>query len=349
MKRVGCLYDKMLDKELIRNSIHDALRHKKKTRPINEVLNNINYYVEYFYKEIKNRNYTFTKGYIKTILNSGKQRKIQVPSLKDHIMHHIIVSVLKPIIQKSMYEWNCGVIPNRGCIYAKSKLEKIISKHKPKYVLKVDIKKYFHNIDTNVLLGQLGRRIKDREFLNLISNLLNTANDNSGKGIPIGFYTSQWLSNFYLQDLDYFIKQELKAKWYFRYMDDLVILGNNKRELHRFKSKIFKYMKDHLKLEPNNKYQVFPHNKRHIDFVGYLFYQDKTKLRKRTFKIFKRRLRIIKSKKYNIHHCRSYMSLRGWLVHCCCGKKFLRKHEPLNLYSKVTNYISKVDRYGCMA
>lgn len=333
----------MLDKNLIRRAINKALIHKEKTKDIVHILDNKEEYVDKYYNKLVNEEHKFKLGYFKTINSSQKNRKIQVPTLNDHIVQHIIMQVLSPVIMKGMYKWNCGVIPRRGPIYAQNYLDKVIKRHNPKYVFKMDIKEFFHNVDTDILIKQLERRIKDKKFISFMKDMLETANQNTKKGIPIGFYSSQWLSNFYLQDLDHYIKQELGAKWYVRYMDDLVILGDNKRQLHRFKNKIFRYMRDVLKISPNRKYQVFPLRSRHIDFVGYLIGETEIKLRKRTFKIFKRRMNALK-KNINIFLCRSYMSLRGWLVHCDIGRKFLKNHEPPDFYNKIKNYISKRDK-----
>lgn len=343
MKRVGYLYNDMLDKNLIRRAIIKGLTHKQEHRGIEEVLDNIEKYVDMFYDKLANNNHKFKVGYFKTIESEQKQRLIQVPELHDHIMQHIMMQVLEPVIMKGMYKWNSGVIPNRGPVYAKRYVERVIKRYKPKYVLKLDIKKYFHNIDTNILITQLERKIKDKRFMDLIKDMLNTANQGTGVGIPIGFYSSQWLSNFYLEGLDNFIKQELKVQYYIRYMDDLVLMGNNKRQLQRIKVRLFKYMKVKLNIEPNNKHQVFPLKSRHIDFVGYLIGETSVRLRKRTFKLFKRRLRALK-KNINIFLCRSYMSLRGWLTHCGKGIRYLRNNEPRWLCLKIKNYISKKDK-----
>ena len=85
------------------------------------------------------------------------------------------------------------------------------------------------------MLNQLKEKYKDRYFINLLDNLFKVGSDENNKGLPIGFYSSQILSNFYLNKLDFYIKQELKVKVYVRYVDDMVILHNNKRELNKIK------------------------------------------------------------------------------------------------------------------
>lgn len=70
------------------------------------------------------------------------------------------------------------------------------------------------------------RVIKDRDTLDLIDKII----DSTDKGVPIGNYTSQWFANFFLQDLDHYIKEELKVPYYLRYMDDMVLFHRNKKD-----------------------------------------------------------------------------------------------------------------------
>ena len=115
-------------------------------------------------------------------------------------------------------------------------------------------------------------------------DLLYKIIDTTETGLPIGFYTSQWFSNFYLMDFDHFVKEKLKARHYIRYMDDIVILSSNKKKLHKMKEEIINYLDQELNLKLKNNYQVFRFdyvkNKKHygrdIDFMGFRFFRNKT-------------------------------------------------------------------------
>ena len=86
-----------------------------------------------------------------------------------------------------------------------------------------------------------------------------------------GNYTSQWFANFYLQDLDHYIKEDLKIPYYIRYMDDMVLFHRNKKELHKARVKIEEFLKNEdLKLKEN--WQLFKTDSRPIDFLGYKFF-----------------------------------------------------------------------------
>ncbi len=113
--------------------------------------------------------------------------------------------------------------------------------------------------------------------------------------MPLGNLTSQFFANVYLNELDYFIKHELKAKYYIRYVDDFIILHNSKLQLEIWKRQIDKFLRETLKLELHpHKSRIIPLSKG-IDFVGFRSYWHFKLLRKRNVcKIF------AKVKKYKL-------------------------------------------------
>ena len=165
------------------------------------------------------------------------------------------------------------------------------------------------------------RKIKDKKVIDLIEKILK----NGGEGLPIGYYTSQWFSNFFLEGFDHFVKEELKIKYYVRYVDDMVLLDTNKRRLRKAIVEIEKYLQGiGLKLKPN--YQVWKVHSRPIDFVGFRFYKEKTLLRKKIFFRLCRRVRSVKKANYiTVHQAQGILSLLGWLTHID-GCKFYKEN-----------------------
>lgn len=99
------------------------------------------------------------------------------------------------------------------------------------YILKMDVRKYFQSINKNVLYSIILRKVKDEKLLRVIREVIfSTDGENSETGIAIGNYTSQVFANIYLNEVDQYIKHELRVKYYFRYMDDSVILLKTKDE-----------------------------------------------------------------------------------------------------------------------
>lgn len=153
------------------------------------------------------------------------------------------------------------------------------------------------------------------------------------KDYLFGNYTSQWFANFFLQDLDHYIKEELKVPYYLRYMDDMVLFHRNKKELHKIKDKIEAFLKNEdLKLKEN--WQLFKTESRPLDFLGYRFYRGYTTLRKSNFLRIKRRYKKISKKKILTYKDASAsLSYYGWLKHCNSynfNRKYVKPYVDLN-------------------
>ena len=179
------------------------------------------------------------------------------------------------------------------------------------------------------------RRIfKDDDLLWLLDEIIDSTP--GGVGIPIGNYLSQYGGNFYLSSFDHWIKEVKKVKYYFRYMDDIVIFGSNKEELHKLRLDIEEYLRDELKLKIKENWQVFPTYIRGVDFVGYRFFFDYTLLRKSTCKNFKKKMNKIKKKCFsgeqmNYSEWCSINSYKGWLMWCDSyrlSKKYIEPIQP---------------------
>lgn len=118
------------------------------------------------------------------------------------------------------------------------------------YALKADIRHYFDTIDHEILSDIIKRKIKDKSVLWLIRTIMkNHKVEVVGKGMPIGNLTSQFFANVYLNELDYFVKHKLRARYYLRYVDDFIILHKDKETLEKWKSEIDTYLKNNLKID----------------------------------------------------------------------------------------------------
>lgn len=144
------------------------------------------------------------------------------------------------------------------------------------YILKMDIRKYFENINKDILFKILLKKIKDKKLIWLIKEILYS---NKGeRGLPIGNYTSQMFANIYLNEADQYIKNELHCKYSFRYMDDEIILLKTKQEAKEVLEKIQKFLQEKLELELNSKTQIFK-NKQGVNFCGYKINEYRLKIR----------------------------------------------------------------------
>lgn len=279
MKRIGHLYEKICEIENIKTAILKASKGKRRRDDVKRILADIPKYAELVQHQLLTETFEpadYRTGTVKEG-SSRKTREIFKPNFfPDQIVHWAIMLQLQPVLRKGMYEITCGSIPGRGVHYGKKFIERWLEKDRKntRYYLKLDISKFYPSIDTGRLEQKLATKIKDKRLQELIHKILVKSS-----GLPIGILMSQWFANFYLQDLDHFIKQDLKAIYYVRYMDDMVIFGPNKRKLHRMREAIAaKLANEHLRLKPN--WQVYKTDKEPLDFVGFRFHRGHTTLRK---------------------------------------------------------------------
>lgn len=261
-----------------------------------------------------------TSEYTTFTIYEPKERIIfRLPYYPDRITHHAIMNILEPLFVSVFTADTYSCIKGKGIHAAANAVKQALKdRSATKYCLKLDIKKFYPNIDHDVLKILLRRKIKDQDLLWLLDEIID-----STEGLPIGNYLSQYFANFYLTYFDHWMKQDKAVKYYFRYADDLVILSDSKEYLHQLLSDIRIYMTENLKLQIKSNYQVFPVDDRGIDFVGYVFRHTHVLLRKSIKQNFARMLKKNKN-------AQSIASYNGWAVHCN-SKNLLKKllHENL--------------------
>ena len=344
MKRVGYIYEKIYDKDNIRTAIYKAAKGKSAKRNVKFILDNIEVYVDKLHNELKNETYRLSENRIKYIKDGPRQKEriITVPAFyPDQVIHWALTLQIQSVMSKGMYYYNCGSVPGKGAIFAKKYVEKAL-KTNPKYALKIDIKKFFPSISNEKLKQLFRRKIKDDKALKLIDAII----DNGGKGLPIGYYTSQWFSNFYLEELDHFIKEIIRIEYYVRYVDDMILFSNNKRKLHQTKDMIEEFLAgNEYRIRIKDNWQVFQVSKRPIDFCGYQMRTGLTKLRKHIFIRLNRCSRKL-SKKTTLKNARSLVSMLGWLMHATNGKSYIQKHiNSRTDVDALKRYIGRIQKY----
>lgn len=348
-KRIGYLYERLCDRDLIRTAIIVGSRGKRKRRDVIRVLKDADSYTEQMYRLVSQGKFSPTPPKPKKIidLSSRKERTISiVPFYPDGIMHQMLVSVMKDVLMRGMYPYTCASIPGRGGKYAADYVKRALKHPKnTKYCLKLDIKKYYPSISVSCLMNELRRKIKDERFLSVVESVVSQSADG---GLAIGYYINQWLANFYLEPLDHYIVSLPGVRYYVRYMDDMVILGPNKRKLHRARKEIEKFAQDRLRLHIKGNWQVFPVSARGIDFVGYRFYHTHTILRRRNFLKFVRQCRKIHKSNENgkalrFREAAGFISRFGALKHCdsCIMRKKYASGIEIKKLKNVVREMSK--------
>ena len=257
-------------------------------------------------------------------ITDPKQRHIHKADVRDRILHHAVYRVLYPIFDKSFIfdSYSCRL--NKGTHKAVARLENFARKVSKNYTspcfgLKCDIKKFFDSVDHTILYEIVERRIGDKDVLWLLREIIDSFNlalpdvqierererRPAGRGIPIGNLTSQLFANIYLNELDKFIKHELRCRNYLRYCDDFVILSSDLTYLENIVPEIEKILKNRLKLKLHKDKITIRKLRQGIDFLGYVVLPNCKVLRTKT----KRRM----LERANSRNLPSYL---GLLKHC---------------------------------
>ncbi len=333
MKRVGNIYSKITSKENIARAFSNAAKRKHERRVVKDIMNNLNYYINDVQQMLVNKTY-IPNPYIILKIQDGTRKKERIifkPKFyPDQIIHWALMQQIEPIIMKGMYDLCCASVKNRGILRASRYLKRILvnDRKNTKYCLKLDIKKFYPSLDKEILKQKFRKKIKDNDVLYLLDMIIDSSED----GVPIGNYTSQWFANFYLQDLDHYIKEKLQVKYYVRYMDDMLLFHRNKKELHKIRLAINEFLvKEHLRIKEN--WQLFKVDSRPLDFIGYRFYRGYTTLRDSNFLRIKRRIKkVYKKKKMTYLDACAIISYVGWLKHCDSN---MFKNKYLNPYINI--------------
>lgn len=309
MKSYNHLFEKLISYENIELALNNAAKRKHTRGDVQFIFSNKKLHIEQVISILKNNKF---KPQIHNLVEihdgiNKKKRYIIQPYfyrnqygnvVYEQIIHHAVVQILRPIFEKSMYFHSNGSIPGRGCHTGKKYLDKCIRENKNspkiKYFFKGDIHHYYQSVNINLLKEKLKVKIHDEKFLQVVfaildSNIAFYKKEKVNVGLPIGFYSSQWFANFYLEEFDHYVKETLRVPYYFRYMDDFLIFHPNKKELWEKVEQIKNFFDTHsISLKPNYKLAQFHYINQKtgkelgepVDFMGFKFYRNRTVLRK---------------------------------------------------------------------
>lgn len=329
-KTIRNIFDQKLTFEKLIEAEERASLGKKKRKEIILFEMDLETNITKILNEIKSGNYRFG-NYREFIIYEPKKRLIKSLPYRDRIVHQwYIVEFIKPFYFPRFIRDSYACIDNRGTHAAVLRVQKYMRKMKKTYgnyyVLKCDIKKFFYSINIDILISILSKKIKDKKLFEFTKLILQSKDK---KGIPIGNYTSQFFANIYLNELDYYIKDVLKIKYYVRYMDDFILLLDNKEKAKEVNKKINDYVCSKLDLELNRKTRYYP-SKEGIDFCGYRIFENYILLRKR----FKRKMKKTIKKWNKLYHDNKINMKKMELSY----NSFLAHASHANSY----NYICKI-------
>lgn len=256
--------------------------------------------------------HTYTHGsYQAFSINDPKPRRIHKASVGDRLVHHAIYRILYPLFDRVFISDSYSCRVSKGQHRAINRFREFSRKVSNNntgqcWILKCDIRKFFNNIDHEVLIRILNKRVQDKNCLNLLVNIIKSFSIKEGKGLPLGNLTSQLLVNIYMNEFDQFMKHKIKAKYYIRYADDFVILSQDKTWLEELLPMIEDFLSKRLKLDLHpNKVSICTFASG-IDFLGWIHFPNHRVLRTSTKK---RMFRNIKNGRGNMDTIQSYLGL----------------------------------------
>lgn len=310
MKRASGLYEKLCNPSVIRVAHELSKLGKGHYREVKMVDEDVDYYCSVIADQLRQGIYKTSKYKQVSKYDGRKMRVIhKLPYYPDRIVQTAIVLICRDIWEPHFIRDTFQSIPKRGTSDARKRVLKAMKK-KPRFALKMDIKKFYPSVNNDILKGVLRKKIKDERMLNLLDELVDSI-----KGLPIGNYTSQYFGNLYLTPFDWWMKQEKRARHYFRYCDDMIVLSDNKSLLHRLKRECDEYLSKY-DLEIKDDWQVYDVKKEGIDFCGYRFYHGYTLLRTSIKKKMKKRCGFVKKNWLTLSEVKivnSIMSYWGWI------------------------------------
>lgn len=268
MKRAGNLFDSISSLSNLALAAHKAFRGKSETNEVKIFRKDFLHNINLLRTDLIRGNFTIG-NYHKFVIYEPKERIICAAPIKQRILHHAIMNVCHPVFERNLIYDSYASRPGKGTHKAIKRLKEKIMGYK--YYAKLDVRKFFDSINHVILKRLLRRLFKDEQLLCLFDAIINSYGVECG--LPIGNLTSQYFANYYLSPLDHFMKEDAKALFYIRYMDDVIILD---KEIGRLKqlTKIYcEYAQNELKLcikppiigrvcngVPFLGYKIFPHN-----------------------------------------------------------------------------------------
>lgn len=323
MRRHNNLYSRICDFENLLLAFRKASRGRRFTTDVLRFHQNLEENLFRIQEELLQGTYR-PDPYRTFTIFEPKERIIHVAPFRDRVIHHAVMNVIEPIWDRlfifDTYACRKGKGTHAGMHRTIEFLRDAHAKRGKVYCFQGDISKCFPSINHHILMRIIERKIKCKGTLRLLEKIIFNGGDTvdpDSHNLPIGNLISQWSANLYLGELDYFIKHRMKVKHYVRYMDDFILLHNDKKQLHAWRREIEAFLSNRLRMKLNPKSDIYPVN-RGIDFLGYRIWPSHRLMRKSTLfratRRFKKLSALYALGLVTLQHVRA--SVMSWLGHC---------------------------------
>lgn len=354
MKTYNNLFEKIVSIDNIIAAIHEAARGKRRKKSVQYALAHTEEKAKEIQKLLASRTWIPKPIHDARVINDGitaKQRVIVCPEFcREQIVHHAIMRVCAPLFVRKFYLYSCGSIPGRGREFAiKYISERLHERKKSKYFTVLDIRKCYDNIKPDVALAEIKRTIADKDVLELFEKILanNEMRMADGsivrKGLLMGMFTSPWIANIVLNPLDHLLKDGCGMNTIVRYMDDIIILHSNKRQIRKAIAETERWLAERgmeLKTAP----AIHKVTDVKINYIGFTLTAEKTVLSSRAFLKARRVVKRVTDKpRLNGHDARRIVSYAGLFKRADTRRAFACYFKRVNV-RRCRLLISKTER-----
>lgn len=335
-------YKNIISLENLLQAWKEFLNGKRSRKDVQEFERNLMEHIISLHQDLSTKTYKHS-SYTAFKINDPKPREIHKASVRDRLLHHAIYRRLYPFFNKMFIADSFSCRLDKGTHKAMNRLKKFsykVSRNNRKtiFVLKCDVRKFFANIDHEILKKMLFKTIFDTDTLWLLAQVIDSffsqkhiyaIADMCKRGLPLGNLTSQLLVNIYMNELDQYVKNKLKVKYYVRFADDFVVLGNDKKYLENLLLQISNFLEKELKLQLHPNKVSIKSFASGVDFLGWVHFPKHRVLRTST----KRRMFKNLKKNCKPETAQSYL---GMLKHGNARQIEAKVHEKLRQYEKIS-------------
>lgn len=243
-------YQSIISLENLFRAWQEFIAGKRKKRDVQQFSLSLTDNLVQLYSELVAYSYQHG-GYKAFNISDPKPRNIHKAIVRDRVLHHAIYRQLYPFFDRTFIADSYSCRLERGVHRALKRFRNFamqVSRNNTRtaWILKMDIKKFFANIDHEILLDILASHISDPNILWLLRKVIDSFSVQTNKGLPLGNLTSQLFCNVYLNEFDQFVKHKLKCRYYIRYADDFVLFSDNQEWLLAQMSLISEFLNQRL-------------------------------------------------------------------------------------------------------
>ncbi len=334
MKRYANLWPDIIAFENLLQAAYQAQRGKRFRPNVLAFNHNLDQELLRLQTELTQKTYR-PGGYRTFKIQDPKPRMISAAPYRDRVVHHALCNVIVPPLERTLIADTYANRIGYGTHRALKRFVHFARSHR--YVLQCDVRKYFPSIDHAILKATLRRKIKCPDTLWLIDTIIDGSNPQSNdmdyfpgddlltpiqrrRGLPIGNLTSQFFANLYLNRFDHFVKEDLKARCYLRYVDDFALFGDDRGFLVEARQAIEAYLATlRLRLHPI-KSQLFE-TRFGANFVGFRVLPDRIRVRNDNLRRARHRCRYLQANfsKGELSLADLVQRLRSWEAHLLHG------------------------------